>query len=52
MRRSKAQRKEEALQRQKIYEKRTIKEQLELIKTRPGKSKKELERLLKQMEDN
>ena len=35
------QRREEAIERQKEYDKRTPQQQLKLIKTRPGESKKE-----------
>ena len=35
------QRQEEAVQRQEVHDKRTHQQQLELIKTRPGESKKE-----------
>ena len=35
------QRQEEAVQRQEVHDKRTHRQQLELIKTRPGESKKE-----------
>ena len=37
------QRREEAIERQKVYEGRTPEQQLKLIKTRPGESKKEFE---------
>jgi hypothetical protein len=44
------QRQEEAVERQTVHDKRTHKEQLELIKTRPGESKKEKLRLTKLIE--
>ena len=44
------QRQEEAVERQTVRDKRTNKEQLELIKTRPGESKKEKLRLTKLIE--
>ena len=37
------QRQEEAIERQKVYDGRTPEQQLKLIKTRPGESKKEFE---------
>mgnify|MGYP001492847803 CR=1 FL=1 len=40
------QRIEEALKRQKVHDKRTHQQQLELIKTRPGESKKEKHQLV------
>jgi|TARA_Y100000310_G_scaffold5059_1_gene5961 hypothetical protein len=40
------QRQGEAVQRQEVYDKRTHQQQLELIKTRPGESKKEKHRLV------
>ena len=40
------QRQGEAVQRQEVYDKRTHQHQLELIKTRPGESKKEKHRLV------
>jgi len=40
------QRQGEAVQRQEVYDKRTHQQQLELIKTRPGESKKENHRLV------
>ena len=40
------QRQEEAVLRQEVYDKRTPQQQLELIKTRPGESKKENHRLV------
>ena len=39
------QRREEAIERQKVYDGRTPKQQLKLIKTRPGESKKEKHQL-------
>jgi hypothetical protein len=44
------QRKEDAVQRQDKRDKRTHEEQLELIKTRPGESKKEKHRLVELIE--
>ena len=50
------QRQEEAIERQKVYDGRTPKERLKLIKSRPGESKKEKHRLVatieKAYEDN
>jgi len=46
------QRKEEALKRQMVHDKRTHEEQLELIKTRPGESKKEKHRLVELIEQS
>ena len=40
------QRREEAIERQKVYDGRTPEQQLKLIKTRPGESKKEKHRLV------
>ena len=40
------QRQEEAIERQKVYDGRTPKERLKLIKSRPGESKKEKHRLV------
>ena len=40
------QRQEEAIERQKVYDGRTPKERLKLIKTRPGESKKEKHKLV------
>ncbi len=40
------QRKDQAIDRQSLRDKRTHKQQLELIKTRPGESKKEKHRLV------
>ena len=40
------QRQEEAIERQKVYDGRTPEQQLKLIKTRPGESKKENHRLV------
>ena len=40
------QRQKEAVQRQEVHDKRTPQQQLELIKTRPGESKKENHRLV------
>ena len=40
------QRREEAIERQKVYDGRTPKERLKLIKSRPGESKKEKHRLV------
>ena len=45
------QRKEEAVQRQVVRDKRTHKQQLELIKERSGESKKEKYRLVKLIKD-
>ncbi len=45
------QRQEEAIERQKVYSGRTPKEQLKLIKSRPGESKKEKHRLVTLIED-
>ena len=44
------QRQGEAVQRQEVYDKRTHQQQLELIKTRPGESKKEKHRLVVKIE--
>ena len=40
------QRRDEAIDRQKVYDGRTPEQQLELIKTRPGESKKENHKLV------
>ena len=40
------QRQEEAIERQKVYDGRTPEQQLKLIKSRPGESKKEKHRLV------
>ena len=45
------QRKEEAVQRQVVWDKRTHEQQLELIKERSGESKKEKYRLVKLIKD-
>ena len=39
------QRREEAIERQKVYDSRTSEQQLKLVKSRPGESKKEKHRL-------
>jgi len=44
------QRREEAIERQKVYDGRTPEQQLKLIKTRPGESKKENHRLVTRIE--
>ena len=44
------QRQDEALERKKVYEGRTFEQQLKLIKTRPGESKKEKHRLVELIE--
>ena len=44
------QRQEEAIERQKVYEGRTPEQQLKLIKTRPGESKKEKHKLVELIE--
>ena len=44
------QRQEEAIERQKVYDGRTPKQQLKLIKTRPGESKKENHKLVELIE--
>jgi len=44
------QRQEEAIERQKVYDGRTPKERLKLIKSRPGESKKEKHRLVELIE--
>jgi len=44
------QRREEAIERQKVYDGRTPEQQLKLIKTRPGESKKEKHRLVARIE--
>ena len=44
------QRQEEAIERQKIHSGRTLEQQLKLIKTRPGESKKENHRLVTRIE--
>ena len=46
------QRREEAIERQKSYDDRTSEQQLKLIKTRPGESKKENHRLVILIEDD
>ena len=45
------QRRDEAIERQKVYDGRTPEQQLKLIKTRPGESKKENHRLVTLIED-
>jgi hypothetical protein len=45
------QRREEAIERQKVYDGRTPKERLKLIKSRPGESKKEKHRLVALIEN-
>ena len=45
------QRQEEAIERQKVYDSRTPKERLKLIKSRPGESKKEKHRLVALIEN-
>jgi len=44
------QRQEEAIERQKVYDGRTPKERLKLIKSRPGESKKEKHKLVELIE--
>ena len=44
------QRREEAIERQKVYSGRTPEQQLKLIKTRPGESKKEKHKLVELIE--
>ena len=44
------QRREEAIERQKVYDGRTPEQQLKLIKTRPGESKKEKHKLVELIE--
>ena len=44
------QRRDEAIERQKVYDGRTPKQQLKLIKTRPGESKKEKHKLVELIE--
>ena len=44
------QRQEEAIERQKVYDGRTPEQQLKLIKTRPGESKKEKHKLVERIE--
>ena len=44
------QRREEAIERQKVYDGRTPKERLKLIKSRPGESKKEKHKLVELIE--
>ena len=44
------QRRDEAIERQKVYDSRTPKQQLKLIKTRPGESKKENHKLVELIE--
>ena len=44
------QRREEAIERQKVYDGRTPEQQLKLIKTRPGESKKEKHKLVERIE--
>jgi len=44
------QRREEAIERQKVYDGRTPEQQLKLIKTRPGESKKENYKLVELIE--
>ena len=44
------QRQEEAIERQNVYEGRTPEQQLKLIKTRPGESKKEKHKLVELIE--
>ena len=44
------QRQEEAIERQKIHSGRTLEQQLKLIKTRPGESKKENHKLVELIE--
>jgi hypothetical protein len=51
MRRTKEQKRDEAEIRTVVYEERSIKEQLALIKKRPGSSKKESTRLVHKMQD-
>ena len=44
------QRRDEAIERQKVYDGRTPEQQLKLIKTRPGESKKENHKLVERIE--
>ena len=44
------QRRDEAIERQKVYDGRTPEQQLKLIKTRPGESKKENHKLVELIE--
>ena len=44
------QRREEAIERQKVYDGRTPEQQLKLIKSRPGESKKEKHKLVERIE--
>ena len=44
------QRRDEAIERQKVYDGRTPEQQLKLIKTRPGESKKEKHKLVELIE--
>ena len=44
------QRREEAIERQTVYDGRTPEQQLKLIKTRPGESKKENHKLVERIE--
>ena len=46
------QRQEEAIERQKVHDSRGSEQQLKLIKTRPGESKKENHRLVTLIEDD
>ena len=45
-----SQRREEAIERQMIYDGRTLEQQLKLIKSRPGESKKENHKLVELIE--
>ena len=45
-----SQRQEEAIERQKVYDGRTPEQQVKLIKTRPGESKKEKHKLVELIE--
>ena len=45
-----SQRREEAIERQMIYDGRTLEQQLKLIKSRPGESKKENHKLVERIE--
>ena len=44
------QRQEEAIERQKVYDGRTPEQQLKLVKSRPGESKKEKHKLVEKIE--
>jgi len=46
------QRQEEAIERQKVYDSRGSEQQLKLVRTRPGESKKEKHRLVTLIEDD